>query len=110
MQLRGNLHRPEGRTATHTGHSPRRVGRVVQHEIDGEIVLYDPKRNRVHTLNPTAAVVWQLCDGSRAADQLAEDMAILYDKDLSVIKQDLSQVLKEFEKSHLLRHGTQEDD
>ncbi len=110
MQLNGNLHRPEGPTETHTGHSPRRVGRVVQHEIDGEIVLYDPKRNRVHTLNPTAAVIWQLCDGSRTADQLDEDMAILYDMDLSVIKRDLSQVLREFEKSHLLRHGTQEDD
>ena len=114
MQLKGDDHRPEGRTETHThthtGQFPRRVGRVVQHEIDGEIVLYDPKRNRVHTLNPTAAVIWQLCDGSRTADQLAEDMAILYTMDLSVIKGDLSQMLRELEESHLLRHGTQEDD
>ena len=110
MQLKGIHLPPESGTAKHTGDSPRRVGRVVQHEIDGEIVLYDPKRNRVHTLNPTAAVVWQLCDGSRTADQLAEDMAILYDMDPSVIKRDLSQVLGEFEKSHLLRHGTQQND
>lgn len=110
MRQEGNHHRPEGRIAAHKGDSPRRVGRVAQHEIDGEIVLYDPKRNRVHTLNPTAAVIWQLCDGSRTIDQLADDMAILYGMDLSLIKRDLSQVLREFETSHLLRHGTQEDD
>ncbi len=103
-----NLH-PESLIGTHTGDSPRRVGRVVQHEIDGEIVLYDPKRNRVHTLNPTAAVIWQLCDGSRTVDQLAEDMAIMYDMDQVVVKRDLIQVLEDFGKAHLLRHAVQDD-
>ena len=87
------------------GSPPRRVGRVEEYEIDGEIVLYDPKRNRTHVLNPTAAVVWRLCDGSRHFQQLADDMAALFDEDPQVIKQDLSRVLEELGRAHLLRHA-----
>lgn len=37
-----------------------------------EWALYDPRTDRVHALNLTAAVVWEHCDGTRTAEELAE--------------------------------------
>ncbi len=86
------------------GSRPRRVRRIEEYEIDGEIVLYDPQRNRTHVLNATSAVVWRLCDGTRDFDQLVDDMSILFDMDSAVIARDLSRVLEDFGRAHLLRH------
>ena len=90
-----------------SGSRPRRVRRIKEYEIDGEIVLYDPQRNRTHVLNATSAVVWRLCDGTRDFEQLVSDMSILFYVAPAVIARDLSQVLKDFGRSHLMRHVVQ---
>lgn len=45
--------------------------------IDGEVLLYLPRHASAVYLNPTAAVVWGLCDGSRSVraiiDLIKED-------------------------------------
>jgi Coenzyme PQQ synthesis protein D (PqqD) len=43
--------------------------------IEGEAVVYDPVDIRLHHLNATAAVVFQLCDGTGTVKELAEDIA-----------------------------------
>lgn len=37
----------------------------------GEVVVYDRGADRAHCLNPTAAVVWGLCDGDRTVSDIA---------------------------------------
>ena len=52
--------------------APHRAARVAERLIDGELVLYDPLYQRVHVLNPTAAVAWRLSDGEHTvADVVA---------------------------------------
>ena len=89
---------------------PRRVGRVARYEIDGEVVLFDPKRNRVHNLNLTASVIWELCDGTRTVEELAEDMACLFEVEVAVVHSDVKRTVTDFSRSHLLRHGLQPGD
>ena len=48
-----------------------RQTQLVIQEISDELVIYDLKRNKVHTLNPTAAWVWQHCDGKTSHAELA---------------------------------------
>lgn len=94
----------------HSGaYNPQRSSRIVSYEIDGEAVLFDPKRNRVHTLNATAAIVWQLCDGSRTVEQLAEDVALIFGVDSSNVMEDLPTILADFQKAHLIRPRVQHD-
>jgi PqqD family protein of HPr-rel-A system len=38
-------------------------------------VVYDPKTGEVHYLNATAALVFQLCDGSGSVQEIAGDLA-----------------------------------
>ena len=106
MRLKAYHHPPEDHPVLEpcSGSQPRRVRRIEEYEIDGEIVLYDPQRNRTHVLNNTSAVVWRLCDGTRDFDQLVDDMSLLFDLDPAVIAQDLRRLLTEFGRAHLLRH------
>ena len=50
---------------------PRRIQSVHVESIDGELCVYDTARQRVHSLNHTAAFVWQRCDGRTAPAELA---------------------------------------
>ena len=50
---------------------PMRREGIRAETIDGETVLYDPLRGHAVYLNETASLIWQLCDGSRTADEMA---------------------------------------
>ncbi len=43
---------------------------VLVREVAGDVVLYDRHSQKAHSLNPTAAAVWRLCDGARSVDDL----------------------------------------
>ena len=51
---------------------PEPVDRLDVHEVDDGLVVYHADTDRVHYLNPTAAVVLTLADGTRTEDELAE--------------------------------------
>jgi hypothetical protein len=42
------------------------------HEVEDGFVVFDASTDRVHYLNPTASVVFSLCDGTRSTDEVAE--------------------------------------
>ena len=44
-------------------------------ELDGEAVVLDEARNRLHHLNPTATLVWACFDGTGSIDEIARDLA-----------------------------------
>ncbi len=43
---------------------------IVVQELFDEVVIYDLKRDKVHALNPTAALVWRHCDGQHTSAEL----------------------------------------
>ena len=51
--------------------SPRQSDHLIVHEIDDEVLLYDPEVDRSHGLNPTATVIWRHCDGRHSEVQIA---------------------------------------
>jgi hypothetical protein len=55
---------------------PARVTGLDVHEVDDGLVVYQPGRDRVHYLNQTSAVVFELCSGENteaAIVQLVQD-------------------------------------
>jgi len=44
-------------------------------EVEDGFVIYQPDRDRVHYLNPTANLILELCDGSLTATQIADLIA-----------------------------------
>jgi Coenzyme PQQ synthesis protein D (PqqD) len=55
-----------------TGVLTRRAGLDI-HVVDDGYVVYDIAENRIHYLNIAAAVVLELCDGSRTPECLVRD-------------------------------------
>jgi hypothetical protein len=50
---------------------PRPAEGIEISEVADGFVIYDPKQDRVHYLNQTAAVILELCNGQLTADELA---------------------------------------
>jgi hypothetical protein len=55
------------------------------HETKDGLVVYDPRRDRVHYLNATAAIVFTLCDGDRDNRGIADVVSEAYDLDQAPI-------------------------
>ncbi|NJN81830.1 MAG: PqqD family protein [Caldilineaceae bacterium] len=49
---------------------PRRRTDLLVEELAQEILVYVDEDEAVHILNPTARVVWELCDGSHDVGQI----------------------------------------
>ena len=56
---------------------PRAVACDAVAVVDGETVLV--AKGCIHVLNPTAAAIWERCDGSASVDRLAAELAGEYD-------------------------------
>ena len=56
----------------------RAPGIEIREAPDG-IVVYDPGRDRVHYLNPTAALLLESCDGTLTAAELPRLLAAAFD-------------------------------
>jgi len=48
-------------------------------EIDDGYVVYHVDRERVHFLNPTAVIVYELCDGSHSVGSICDFIKSAYD-------------------------------
>ncbi len=47
---------------------------IVVSDYKDELLLYDLKTHKCHSLNKTAASVWQVCDGNRDVTAIAEKL------------------------------------
>ncbi len=50
--------------------NPQQSATVHVETLGEEVCLYDWQRKEVHALNPTAALVWQQCDGQTSPEQI----------------------------------------
>ena len=63
-----------------------RVDAVVVEQVGDELLIYDLKRDKAHSLNETAARVFRHCDGKRRAPELA---TLLSDESGQVVDEEL---------------------
>ena len=64
---------------------------LVVQDLNGEVLIYDLKRDKAFCLNETAALVWQACDGSNTLGDIGrrignEDLAWLALNDLKELR------------------------
>ena len=71
-----------------------------------ETVLYDKQTEAIHVLNPTAILVWDLCDGEHSLENM--EKAIRNEFSVSeerTISQDIQGVIDRFFKEGLLENS-----
>lgn len=72
---------------------PRRVEGYRMEHLDDELLLYHPGQTRVVALNPSAALVWQLCDGTRTREEIVALLRDGYPEAADQIPSDVSALL-----------------
>lgn len=55
-----------------TEEHPQRAAGLDVHEVDDGFVVYQDSTDRVHYLNPTASVVFELCTGEHSEAEIGE--------------------------------------
>lgn len=70
--------------------------------LDGELVVYELSTHEVHTLNPTAATVWQWCDGATRPEELAQRLAVHLDMPFDQAKHVLWLSIDRLQRANLL--------
>ncbi len=73
----------EGKGSPKTGLPLARNKAILLQEIDGELLIYDLDTDKAYNLNKTAALVWQLCDGTKSVAQISIEMSKLLRKQVS---------------------------
>lgn len=85
---------------------PQRQGHLIVHELDDDILIYDPSQDRSHRLNTSAALIWQHCDGLRSAEDLAEILTLHYKVDLDAALRDTQAMLQTLDSEKLIAATT----
>lgn len=71
-------------------------------EIDGEAVIYDQPSRDILYLNPTATIVFGLCDGTGTVKEMAADIADAFQVQSAEVERQIRSLLRGFKKSGLL--------
>jgi Coenzyme PQQ synthesis protein D (PqqD) len=74
------------------------AGNLDIHEVPDGYIVYQPEQDRVHYLNPTAAVIFELCNGRHGLDEIVSRVANVFELDPSThdqIRSGLDSLIKE---------------
>ncbi|MGH2791281.1 MAG: PqqD family protein [Actinomycetota bacterium] len=75
-------------------------------EVDGEVVIYDEHTEGLHHLNPTASLVFTMCDGSATVKDLAHDISVLFRISANDVEPQIRDLVKQFRTAGLLANGS----
>jgi nucleoside-diphosphate-sugar epimerase len=90
---------------------PKRRDELAVVEIGDELVVYDPFHDRVHHLNPSAALVFGLCDGTATMKETASELAEVTGQPAEEVEQQIRKLVRGFRRSELLdRKPTKEEE
>lgn len=71
-------------------------------ELDGEAVIYDEQTADLHHLNPTATIVFGLCDGTATMSQIATDISEAFGVPAVEVEAQVRGLVRQFRKAKLL--------
>jgi pyrroloquinoline quinone biosynthesis protein D len=70
--------------------------------LDDDLVIYDPSNGRAYVLNPTAALIWELCDGSMTIEGMADELKQEYGLEDETVLADVEALIAQLERAGLL--------
>ncbi len=71
-------------------------------EIEDEVVIYDPRTQRIHHLNPMASIIWELCEVCSSPKEIAKEIVDVLKTDSSTVEKDVQETLGSLQRKGLL--------
>jgi PqqD family protein of HPr-rel-A system len=85
---------------------PAKVADVLELDMGDGLILFNHDSSLVHHLNPSAAVIWQLCTGEASVKQLAQEIAEEYGLRADQVFEQVASVIAEFDALDLVEDGS----
>jgi PqqD family protein of HPr-rel-A system len=82
---------------------PGKAAEVLELDMGDGVILYNHDSSLVHHLNPSAALLWRLCDGEASVRELASEIAEEYGLEPAGVLNEISGVIAEFDALNLVR-------
>lgn len=82
--------------------APRPAPAVLATELDGELVLLDPRTDRLHLLDQLATLIWNVFDGEVTVDELTADLADAFETPAATVRDDLDGLVRSLRAAVLL--------
>ncbi len=82
---------------------PRQVAAYRLEVIGDEVLLFHPTTTQIIYCNPSASLIWQLCDGQRTVDEIVALLAAAYPEAAESMAADVDAALQQ-----LHEHGAVE--
>jgi len=96
-------HRTTGYTMINDEFCPRKREDILVRGLDDGTVLHDEKTSQVFTLNTTAALIWEYCDGETPIREMVKELSGVSDMKPDELLQDVRGIVQDFEKRGLLQ-------
>lgn len=72
---------------------PLRSSDFRMEKMDNELLLFNHVTNRILHLNETASLIWQLCEGSRTLDEIADLLDSAYPEAAGSMATDVAETI-----------------
>lgn len=82
---------------------PQRNPHLLTHQLQDELVLYNSRQDVAHTLNATALLVWQCCDGEHEVEDIISKVRTRYNVPPEAVRQDIQNLLNKFQALGLIQ-------
>jgi PqqD family protein of HPr-rel-A system len=90
-------------------YQPEKAADVLELDMEDGFILFNHDSSLVHHLNPSAAIIWQLCDGSATIAELAADVSAEFHVDEGETVKQLVSVIAELDALGLVKDGAADD-
>jgi PqqD family protein of HPr-rel-A system len=85
---------------------PEKAADVLELDMEDGFILFNNDSSLVHHLNPSAAIIWQLCDGSATISELAADISAEFHIEEGETVKQLVGVIAELDALGLVKDAT----
>jgi pyrroloquinoline quinone biosynthesis protein D len=99
----------DGGLTVPVGYRPEKAADVLELDMEDGFILFNHDSSLVHHLNPSAAIIWQLCDGSATISELAADVSAEFHVDEGETVKQLVSVIAELDALGLVKDGAADD-
>jgi hypothetical protein len=98
----------EGGISVPPEYTPVRSSEVLELDMGDGVILYNHDGDLVHHLNPSAGLVWQLCDGQGTVADLGHEIAQEYGVAEPTVREQLGTLIAEFDTLGLVHDARRE--
>jgi hypothetical protein len=78
-------------------------------QLDDELLLYHPSQTVIMYCNPSASLIWQLCNGERTVEEIVTLLSTAYEQPGETITPEVTSALEQFHLYRAIEYVGEED-